>query len=142
MPSKQHNPPLSDGVPERDSRVVRCYAEHLKGSALSAGKTRILISTTKHITVWLAINGQGLDTFDIRLLDGFMRHECHCPSRHRPGRRPGPRCRSFAIRFLRYLLEAGLAEVPPEIEAGEHLATVTVGMRISPHPPRRSPHAR
>ena len=123
MPSKKHNPPLSDGVPEQASRVVRCYAEHLKGSGLAAGKIRILINTAKHITVWLAVNGQGLDTFDVRLLDRFMRHECHCPGRHRPGRSPGPRCRSFAIRFLRYLLETGLAEVPPEIETGEHLVT-------------------
>ena len=34
-----------------------------------------------------------------------------------------PRCRSFAIRFLRYLLETGLAEVPPEIETGERHVT-------------------
>ena len=29
MPSKQIGPPLSDVVPERDSRVVRCYEELL-----------------------------------------------------------------------------------------------------------------
>ena len=123
MPSKQHSPPLSDGVPARDSRVVRCYAEHLQGLGILGRMTDVLIRSAKHITVWLAVNGQGLDTFDIRLLDRFMGHECHCPGRHRTGRRPGPRCRSFAIRFLRYLLETGRAEVPPEIEAGEHLAT-------------------
>ena len=122
MPSKQFIPPLLDVVPERDSRVVRCYVEHLEGLGLSDRETSVLTSTARHIAVWLALNGSGLETFDIRLLDRFMRHECHCPGRHRAGRRLGPRYRSFAIRFLRHLLETGRAEVPPEIEAGGYLA--------------------
>ena len=122
MPSKQFIPPLLDVVPERDSRVVRRYEEHLEGLGLSDRETSVLTSTAKHIAVWLALNGSGLETFDIRLLDRFMRHECHCPGRHRAGRRLGPRYRSFAVRFLRHLLETGRAEVPPEIKAGRHLA--------------------
>ena len=122
MPSKQFIPPLLDVVPERDSRVVRRYVEHLEGLGLSDRETSVLTSTARHIAVWLALNGSGLETFDIRLLDRFMRHECHCPGRHRAGRRLGPRYRSFAIRFLRHLLETGRAEVPPEIKAGRHLA--------------------
>ncbi len=123
MLSKQFSPPLPDVVPERDSRVVRCYAEHLEGLGLSDRMTGELTSTARHIAVWLALNGPGLDTFDIRLLDRFMRHECHCPGRRRTGRRPGRQCRRFAVRFLRYLLETGRAEVPAEIEAGGDLAT-------------------
>ncbi len=122
MPSKHFSPLLPDGVPERASRVVRCYAEHLEGLGLSGRKTGEMTSTAGHIAVWLALNGQDLDTFDIRLLDRFMRHECHCPGRHRTGRKPGQHCRRFALRFLRYLLETGRTEVPPEIEAGGHLA--------------------
>ncbi len=122
MPSKQFIPPLPDVVPERDSRVVRCYEEHLDGLGLCGGKTGLLTSTARHIAVWLSINEAGLDTFDVRLLDRFMRHECRCPGQRRTGRRPDPRYRSFAIRFLRHLLETGRAEVPPEIKAGGHLA--------------------
>ena len=122
MPSKQFGPRLPDVVPERDSRVVRCYAEHLEGLGLSGRKTSLLISTAGHIAVWLALNGAGLDKLDVHLLDRFMRHECHCPGRHRNGRKPGQHCRRFALRFLRYLFETGWAEVPPEIEAGGHLA--------------------
>ncbi|MCY3748235.1 MAG: tyrosine-type recombinase/integrase [Chloroflexi bacterium] len=122
MPSKQFGPPLPDVVPERHSRVVRCYAEHLEGLGLSDRKTGVLTSTARHIAVWLSLNGAGLDAFDIRLLDHFMRHECHCPDWPRSGRKPGQNCRRFALRFLRYLLETGRADVPPEIEAGGHLA--------------------
>ncbi len=123
MPSKQFGPPLSDVVPERDSRVVRCYTEHLKGLGLSDRMTGELTGTARHVAVWLALNGAGLDKFDIRLVDRFMRHECHCPGWPRSGRKPGQHCRRFALRFLRYLLETGWADVPPEIEAGGHLAT-------------------
>ena len=80
MPSKQLGRPLPDVVPERVSGAVRCYAEHLAG----------------------------LDMFDVRLLDRFMRHECRCPGQRRTGRRPGQQRRQFAIRFLRYLLETCL----------------------------------
>ncbi len=123
MPSKQFGPPLPDVVPERDSRVVRCYAEHLEGLGLSIGMTGDLISIAAHIVVWLTLNGAGVDKLDIRLLDRFILHECRCPGRRRTGRGPGQHCRQFAIRFLRYLLETGRTEVPPEIEAGGHLAT-------------------
>ena len=122
MPSKQFSPPLPDVVPERDSRVVRCYAEHLEGLGLSAGKIGEMTSTARHVAVWLAADGLGLDAFDIRLVDRFMRHECRCPGWPQSGRRPGPQRRRFALRFLRYLLETGRAEVPPEIEVGGHLA--------------------
>ena len=122
MPSRQFGPPLPDVVPGRDSGVVHYYAEHLESLGLSAGMTGDLISTAGHIMVWLALNGVDLDKLDVRLLDCFMRHECRCPGRRWSGRRPGRRCRQFALRFLRYLLETGRAEVPPEIEAGEHLA--------------------
>ena len=122
MPSKQFSPSLPEVVSERDSRVVRCYAEHLEGLGISDRKTGLLTSTARHVAVWLSINGLGLDTFDIRLLDRFMLHECRCPSQPRPGTRPGRHCRRFALRFLRYLLETGWAEVPPKIETGGHLA--------------------
>ena len=71
-----------------------------------------MTSTARHIAVWLSINEAGLDTFEIRLVDRFMRHERHCPGWPRSGRRPGQQRRQFAIRFLRYLLETGQTEVP------------------------------
>ena len=39
MPSKHFGRPLPDVVPERDSRVVRCYEKHLDGLGLCDGKT-------------------------------------------------------------------------------------------------------
>ena len=122
MPAKRLRPPLPDVVPERDFRAVRCYAEHVEGLCLSDSMTGVLVSTARHITVWLALNGADLDTFDIRLLDRFLSHECRCPIRRRTGRKSGRWRRQIAVRYLRYLLETGRAAVPPEIEAGGHLA--------------------
>ena len=121
MPSKRFDAPLPDVVPERDSLIVRRYAEHLEGLGLSDGRIGTMTSTARHVAVWLAAGGRGLDRLDIRLVDRFMRHECLCPVRPRTGRRPGRNQRHFAISFLRHLLETGHAKVPPEIEAGGHL---------------------
>ena len=121
MPSKRFGAPLPEAVPERDSRVVRRYAEHLEALCLSAETTRKMIGAAKHVAVWLAREGSGLDRLDIRLLDRFKRHECHCPGRRRTGRRPGRQHRQHALRFLRHLLETGHAKAPPEIEAGGRL---------------------
>ena len=87
MPSKRFGPPLPAMVPERDSHVVRCYAEHLEDLGLSERETSVLTSTARHIAVWLARDGLSLDKFDIRLLDRFMRHVCCCPGQRWTGRR-------------------------------------------------------
>ena len=121
MPSKRFDAALPDVIPDRDSRVVRRYAEHLESLCLSDWMIHLLTSTAKHVAVWLATSGLGLDTFDIRLVDRFMRHECRCPIRRRTGRKPGPQRRRLAVRFLRYLIETGQAGMPPEIEAGGRL---------------------
>ena len=122
MSSKKFSQSLSDVVPEQDSLIVRHYAEHLKDLGLSDGKIGILTGTARHIAVWLTADGQGLDGLDVRFLDRFMDHACHCPNQRLVGRRPGRWCRPHAVRFLRYLLETGRAEVPPQIESGRHLA--------------------
>ena len=121
MSSKQCHLPLPDVVREEDSRALRCCAEHLDGIGLSDRRVGALIGAARHVAIWLAAGGRGLDTFDIRLADRFMRHECHCPSRHRAGRRPGPQTRAYAIRLLRHLLKTGQAGMPPEIKAGREL---------------------
>ena len=123
MHSNGYGRPLPDAVPERDSRAVRNYEEHLKGLCLSAEMTRKLTGAARHIVVWLAAVGLSADRLDIRLVDRFMRHECHCPGWRGAGRRPGPQYRWSAIRFLRHLLETGQASVPPEIKAGGQLVT-------------------
>ena len=118
MPSKQIALPLPDVVPERDSLIVRPYAEHLKGVGLSDGTTRMLISSARHIAVWPAREGSGLDTFDIRLLDRFMRHECLCLGRHRTGRKPGRQRRKFVVRFRRRPSQAGCCGATESLESG------------------------
>ncbi len=55
MSSKKFLPPLPGVVPERDSRVVRCYAEHLEGLGVSVWMTEPLVRTASHVTVWLAL---------------------------------------------------------------------------------------
>ena len=122
MTTKRLSPSNTGVVPERDARAVRGYVNRLESLGHSDRNIGTLISTAKHVAVWLAASGLGLETFDIRLVDRFMRHVCHCPGRHRIGKRPGPDQRYFALSFLRHLLEIGHAKVPPEIETGGHLA--------------------
>ena len=122
MTTKRVSPSLTDVVLERDARAVRGYANRLESLGHSDRNIDRLTSTARHVAVWLAASGLGLETFDIRLVDRFMRHVCHCPGRHRIGKRPGQDQRYFAIRFLRHLLETGHAKAPLEIEAGGHLA--------------------
>ena len=105
MTTKRLSPSLTDVVPERDARAVRGYANRLESLGHSDRNIGTLTSTARHVAVWLAASGLGLETFDIRLVDRFMRHVCHCPGRHRIGKRPGPDQRYFAIGFLRHLLE-------------------------------------
>ena len=122
MTARGLSPSLTGVVRERDARAVRGYANRVESLGLSDGKTGTMINTARHVAVWLAISGLDLEAFDIRLVDRFMRHVCHCPGRHRIGKRPAQDQRYFALRFLRHLLEIGHAKTPPEIEAGGHLA--------------------
>ena len=122
MTARGLSPSLTGVVRERDARAVRGYASRVESLGLSDGKTGTMINTARHVAVWLATSGLSLETFDIRLVDRFMRHVCHCPGRHGIGKRPGHDQRYFAIRFLRHLLETGHVKTPPEIEAGGHLA--------------------
>ena len=122
MTARGLSPSLTGVVRERDARAVRGYANRVESLGLSDGKTGTMINTARHVAVWLATSGLDLETFDIRLVDRFMRHVCHCPGRHGIGKRPGHDQRYFAINFLRHLLETGHAKTPPEIEAGGHLA--------------------
>ena len=59
MSSKKFPPPPPDVVPERDSLIVRHYAEHLEGLGLSDRTTGSLAGTARHVAVWLAANGAG-----------------------------------------------------------------------------------
>ena len=61
MPSNQFGRPQPDVVPERDTRVVRCYEEHLEGLGLCDRKTGFLTNTAGRIAVWLSIKEAGLD---------------------------------------------------------------------------------
>ncbi len=75
MSSNKLLPPLPDVVPERESLIVRHCAEHLEGLGLSDRATSSMSGTASHFTAWLVASGLDLGTFDIRLVDRFMRPE-------------------------------------------------------------------
>lgn len=75
MSSNKLLPPLPDVVPERESLIVRHYAEHLEGLGLADRTTGSMSGTARHVTAWLVASGLDLGTFDIRLVDRFMRPE-------------------------------------------------------------------
>ena len=57
MPSKQFGLPLPDVVPERDSRVVHYYAEHLEGLGLSSGMTGAISTASHMLFLWVGWRG-------------------------------------------------------------------------------------
>ena len=73
MPSKRIDALLPDVVSERDSLIVRHYAEHLEGLGFSDGKTGTMTDTARHVAVWLAAGGRGLDRLNIRLLGNHQK---------------------------------------------------------------------
>lgn len=58
MSSIKFLPPLPDVVPERDSLIVRHYAERLEGLGLSDRTTGPMTGTARHIAVWPAAGGR------------------------------------------------------------------------------------
>ncbi len=102
---------LNDVIPE--------YRTYLENQDLAPSWIDTLVGTARHIVRWLSFNGIEIEALDIRKIAGFMSHDCTCPSGFQSHVR---RSRSRADRFLTYLMDAQLVEMPMFIvQGGEHV---------------------
>lgn len=107
-------PRVSPGVVQAQlDQVLPAYEAHLNKQGCTARLFRKLTGTARHVIVWLTINASDVAAFDIRGVDGFLRHDCDCPAEFR-SQLDAP-SRWHVQRFLGYLLESGQAAMPPSI---------------------------
>ena len=100
--------------------IIPGYRDNLSQQGLGSGWTGKLVGTARHVAALSFVNGIEIEALDIRNVADFVAHDCGCPARFPSSRLPG--IRSQADRFLAYLMDAGLAELPgPIIEGGEHV---------------------
>ncbi len=111
MPSKRFDAPLPDLVPERDSRVVRRYAEHLESLCLSDRTIGLLTGTARHVAV-------GVDGFTARLRHG--REYVMLYSSKRRSRANLIEVRQFAASTIQFTAHSG-----------QEGRCVCIGMKIS-----------
>lgn len=107
--------PLED----RLNDIIPGYRVHLERQGLRPRRVRLLAGAVRHLVTWMHINGIGTGTLDIRRIAEFASHDCTCPGRLQSQASPGTRAR--ANRFLAYLIDTGLAEMPAPIVKGGRL---------------------
>ncbi len=107
-------------------RIVPAYEAHLNDRGYSASLFSNLKRTARHIVAWLTVNESDVAALDIRSVDGFLSHDCDCPAEFRS--QLNERSRSQAHRVLGYLIETGLAAVPPAIVTGGGLVEAFTGI--------------
>ena len=106
-------PPLED----RLNDIIPGYRVHLERQGLGPIRVRRLAGVARHLFAWMHVNGIGTRELDIRRIAEFASHDCTCPGRLQSHASPGTRSR--ADRFLAYLIDTGLAEMPaPMVEGG------------------------
>ena len=99
------------------SSLVENYKARLQAQDLSRGMLGKRIRTIQHLITWLSDSGIGLETLDIRVLHNFLNHDCACSSPHGYRKNLGA-ARWHLHLFLDFLIKAGRAQIPSEIEAG------------------------
>ena len=99
--------------------VIPGYRDHLERQGLGPTEVRTLTGTARHLVTWMHINGIGAGELDICRIAEFAFHDCACPGGLRY--HASSRTRARADRFLAYLVEAGLAEMPAVIVEGGRL---------------------
>ena len=108
--------PLED----RLSDVIPGYRFCLERKGLGSSGVRRLAGAARHRVTWKHINRIGTRALDIRRVAEVAFHDCTCPGRLQA--HASPRTREQADRFLAFLIDAGLAEMPSSIVEGGTLA--------------------
>lgn len=105
---------------DRLNDVIPGYRSSLEQQGLAPWWADKQARTAEHIVVWLTINDVPISDLDIRKIAAFVAHDCACPREFEPYIRHYTR--SWADRFLGYLMDAGLVEMPvPIIQGSQHV---------------------
>ena len=107
---------LPSALQDQTDPLIPDYRRCLEQQDLTFSWINKLVSVATHLVIWLTTRGMETRTLDIRMIDDFMAHDCSCPGRF-VSRSPYGR-RSRAHRFLTYLMDASLVEIPAFILQG------------------------
>ena len=97
--------------------LILDYRRCLEQQDLTSAWIITLVGMAVHLLIWLTTRGVEIRALDIRMIDDFMAHDCSCPGRF-VSRSPYGRARAQAHRFLTYLVDASLVEMPAFILQG------------------------
>ncbi len=117
MPSKVINAiQRADGC-ELD--IVHNYKAHLQAMGYCESFLAKCVRVVIHLMTWLSAKGIPIELLDIRVLDQFLNHDCTCPGPH--GYRKNLQRMNWQLhQFLGFLMEAGVARLPEQIEIDSH----------------------
>ena len=101
--------------------LIPDYRRCLEQQGITSSWINTLVGMAVHLIIWLTTRGVDIRTLDIRMIDDFMVHDCSCPGQF-VSQSPYGRARARALRFLTYLMDAALVEMPVFILQGiEHI---------------------
>lgn len=101
---------------DRLNDLIPGYRRSLEQQGLAPSWVDKQARTAEHIVVWLTINDLTVAELDIRDIADFVAHDCTCPKEFGPY--INHYLRSWPDRFLGYLMDIGLVEMPVSIIQG------------------------
>ena len=102
---------LPSALQDQTDPLIPDYRRCLEQQGFTYSWINRLVGTAVHLVIWLMARGMETRTLDIRMIDDFMTHDCSCPGRF-VSRSPYGCARARAHRFLTYLMDASLVEMP------------------------------
>ncbi len=112
---------LPSALQDQTGPLIPDYRRYLEQLGFTSAWIDRLVGTAVHLVIWLMARGMEIRALDIRIIDDFMAHDCSCPGRF-VSHPPRGYARSRSHRFLAYLMDASLVEMPAFILQGiEHI---------------------
>ena len=109
------------GGPPSEEWIVAEFRKSLIDQRVWRAKLNKCTRTAQHLLHWMDVNGLGIEVLDHRLANRFLNHDCTCPEQYRYRTwEYGDRGSQLSV-FLRFLVDAGYMQLPPEIETGVEL---------------------
>ena len=114
-------PTLPSALRDRLDPLIPDYRRCLEQQGITSSWINTLVGSATHLVIWLTARRVDIRALDIRMIDDFMAHDCSCPGRF-VSHPPHGYARSRAQRFLTYLMDITLVEMPAFIlQSNEHI---------------------